>query len=98
MSHIPSIDELERRLFLERRCPTEGANSRSAQPVQRSDTALVVDGTPAADEKIARVLWDDPATGVIRHTDAGYQLALESAKQSDLWPDARGFTLNNGRS
>jgi urocanate hydratase len=52
---------------------------------QHAGIALVADGTPAADEKIARVLWNDPATGVMRHADAGYESALECAKQNGLW-------------
>ena len=52
---------------------------------QHAGIALVADGTPAADEKIARVLWNDPATGVMRHADAGYESALQCAKQNGLW-------------
>ena len=39
----------------------------------------VADGTPLAAAKLARVLSNDPATGVIRHVDAGYDLAEEVA-------------------
>ena len=42
---------------------------------------VVADGTPAAAEKIARVLWNDPATGIVRHADAGYDLARECARR-----------------
>jgi urocanate hydratase len=52
---------------------------------QHAGIALVADGTPTADEKIARVLWNDPATGVMRHADAGYESALQCAKQNGLW-------------
>jgi urocanate hydratase len=52
---------------------------------QHAGIALVADGTPAADEKIARVLWNDPSTGVMRHADAGYESALQCAKQNGLW-------------
>jgi urocanate hydratase len=45
---------------------------------------IVCDGTPAAARRIARVLWNDPATGVMRHADAGYELALDAARQHDL--------------
>ena len=38
----------------------------------------------AADERIARVLWNDPATGVIRHADAGYDEALDCARTFNL--------------
>ncbi len=40
---------------------------------------IVVDGTPEAAARIARVLWNDPATGVIRHADAGYEEAIACA-------------------
>jgi urocanate hydratase len=52
---------------------------------QHAGIALVADGTPEAGEKIGRVLWNDPATGVMRHADAGYELALECAKRNGLW-------------
>jgi urocanate hydratase len=52
---------------------------------QHAGIALVADGTPAAGERIARVLWNDPATGVMRHADAGYELALECAQRNGLW-------------
>ncbi|HEY1362956.1 MAG TPA: urocanate hydratase [Xanthobacteraceae bacterium] len=52
---------------------------------QHAGIALVADGTPAAEAKIARVLWNDPATGVMRHADAGYAPALQCAKDSGLW-------------
>ena len=52
---------------------------------QHAGIALVADGTPEAGEKIGRVLWNDPATGVMRHADAGYKLALECAKGNGLW-------------
>ena len=42
---------------------------------------LVCDGTPEADRRIERVLTADPATGIIRHADAGYQKAIEVAKK-----------------
>ncbi len=44
----------------------------------------VADGTPLATEKIARVLQNDPGTGVIRHVDAGYERAVEVAAQRDV--------------
>jgi urocanate hydratase len=52
---------------------------------QHSGIVLVADGTPVAAEKIARVLWNDPATGVMRHADAGYDLAVECARRNKLW-------------
>ncbi|MFI4925648.1 MAG: hypothetical protein ACHQJ7_10990, partial [Vicinamibacteria bacterium] len=41
---------------------------------------IVCDGTDAAAKRIERVLWNDPATGVMRHADAGYAKAIEVAK------------------
>jgi urocanate hydratase len=51
---------------------------------QHSGVVIVADGTAEADEKLARVLWNDPAIGVVRHADAGYQLAMETAKKHGL--------------
>ncbi|TFB55106.1 urocanate hydratase [Cryobacterium sp. Sr3] len=45
---------------------------------------IVADGTPLAAEKIARVLTNDPGTGVMRHVDAGYQRAEEVARERGL--------------
>src|SRR5207245_4116515 len=39
---------------------------------QHAGVVVVCDGTPAAAKRIARVLWNDPGTGVMRHADAGY--------------------------
>ncbi|MEO3816444.1 urocanate hydratase [Plantactinospora sp. B24E8] len=44
----------------------------------------VADGTPLAGQKIERVLSNDPATGVLRHVDAGYPEAAEAARRGDL--------------
>ncbi len=52
---------------------------------QHAGIALVADGTPEAGEKIGRVLWNDPATGVMRHADAGYELARDCARANGLW-------------
>jgi urocanate hydratase len=52
---------------------------------QHAGMVMVADGTAAAAEKIARVLWNDPATGVMRHADAGYELARECAREHDVW-------------
>ena len=38
----------------------------------------------AADARLARVLWNDPATGVMRHADAGYEIALDCAREHGL--------------
>ncbi len=51
---------------------------------QHSGIVIVCDGTEAADKRIARVLWNDPATGVMRHADAGYEIAREYAKELGL--------------
>ena len=40
---------------------------------------IVADGSDAARHKLERVLWNDPATGVMRHADAGYEIALQTA-------------------
>jgi urocanate hydratase len=45
---------------------------------------IVADGTADAARKIGRVLWNDPATGVMRHADAGYALAKECAQEKGL--------------
>jgi urocanate hydratase len=45
---------------------------------------IVCDGTPEADARIARVLWNDPATGVMRHADAGYPIAKDCARRTGL--------------
>ncbi len=44
---------------------------------QHAGVVIVCDGTPAAARRIERVLWNDPATGVMRHADAGYEIAIE---------------------
>jgi len=51
---------------------------------QHSGVVIVCDGTEAADKRIARVLWNDPGTGVMRHADAGYDIAIECAKEQGL--------------
>ncbi len=51
---------------------------------QHSGVVLCCDGTEAADARIARVLFNDPATGVMRHADAGYEEAIDCAKENDL--------------
>ncbi|RJF86755.1 urocanate hydratase [Oleomonas cavernae] len=51
---------------------------------QHSGMVICCDGTKEADERIARVLWNDPATGVMRHADAGYDIALDCAKENGL--------------
>jgi len=51
---------------------------------QHSGMVICCDGSEDADRRIARVLWNDPATGVMRHADAGYDIALECARDNDL--------------
>ena len=51
---------------------------------QHSGVVIVCDGTEAADRRIARVLWNDPGTGVMRHADAGYDIAMQCAKEQGL--------------
>ncbi len=51
---------------------------------QHSGIVICCDGTEAADKRIERVLWNDPATGVMRHADAGYESAIECAKEQGL--------------
>jgi urocanate hydratase len=51
---------------------------------QHAGMVIVADGTPDAARRIARVLWNDPASGVMRHADAGYDIAIESARSHGL--------------
>lgn len=51
---------------------------------QHAGTVIVCDGSEQADERLARVLWNDPATGVMRHADAGYESAIACAAQHGL--------------
>jgi urocanate hydratase len=51
---------------------------------QHAGMVIVCDGTQAASRRIARVLWNDPATGVMRHADAGYDIALQVARETQL--------------
>ena len=51
---------------------------------QHSGMVICCDGTEAADKRLARVLWNDPATGVMRHADAGYEIALDCAREHQL--------------
>jgi urocanate hydratase len=45
---------------------------------------IVADGTPEAAARMERVLTNDPGTGVMRHADAGYQLAIDTAKKHEI--------------
>jgi len=51
---------------------------------QHAGVVIVCDGSDAAARRIARVLWNDPATGVMRHADAGYDIAVEAARKHGL--------------
>jgi urocanate hydratase len=51
---------------------------------QHAGVVIVCDGTPEADKRIERVLWNDPATGVMRHADAGYAEAVACAREQRL--------------
>jgi urocanate hydratase len=51
---------------------------------QHSGVVIVCDGSEAADKRIARVLWNDPGTGVMRHADAGYDIAKACAREQGL--------------
>ncbi|GAA5266287.1 hypothetical protein ACOSOMT5_P2714 [Acidiphilium sp. MT5] len=51
---------------------------------QHAGMVIVADGTQQAAERLGRVLWNDPATGVMRHADAGYPAALACAQDHRL--------------
>ena len=51
---------------------------------QHSGVVIVADGTPEAARRLERVLWNDPATGVMRHADAGYDIARAAAREHGL--------------
>ncbi|WP_426959780.1 urocanate hydratase [Muricoccus radiodurans] len=51
---------------------------------QHAGMVIVADGTPDAARRLRRVLWNDPATGVMRHADAGYDIAQDCARKMGL--------------
>ena len=51
---------------------------------QHSGVVICADGTPEAAKRLERVLWNDPASGVWRHADAGYDIALDCAREHGL--------------
>ncbi|MEG0148562.1 MAG: urocanate hydratase [Comamonas sp.] len=51
---------------------------------QHAGVVIVADGTDEAAARLNRVLWNDPATGVMRHADAGYEIAVEASKRHGL--------------
>ena len=57
---------------------------------QHAGMVIVCDGTLDAARRLERVLWNDPATGVMRHADAGYESAIDCAREHDL--DLPGLT------
>jgi urocanate hydratase len=51
---------------------------------QHSGMVICADGTEDAARRIGKVLWNDPATGVMRHADAGYESAMACANDNKL--------------
>jgi urocanate hydratase len=51
---------------------------------QHAGMVIVADGTPEATRRLERVLWNDPASGVMRHADAGYDIAVDCARENGL--------------
>ncbi|MCC5989035.1 MAG: urocanate hydratase [Pararhodobacter sp.] len=51
---------------------------------QHAGMVILCDGSAEADRRLERVLWNDPATGVMRHADAGYDIALDCAREFGL--------------
>jgi urocanate hydratase len=51
---------------------------------QHAGMVIVADGTADAARRLGRVLWNDPATGVMRHADAGYEIAVDCAREKGL--------------
>ncbi|KPD20943.1 urocanate hydratase [Idiomarina abyssalis] len=51
---------------------------------QHAGVVIVADGTEEADKRLSRVLWNDPGTGVMRHADAGYDIAKNCAREQGL--------------
>src|SRR6202044_205860 len=51
---------------------------------QHAGVVIVCDGSAAAARRIGRVLWNDPASGVMRHADAGYEAAIACAREHEL--------------
>jgi urocanate hydratase len=51
---------------------------------QHSGVVIACDGTEAAARRVQRVLWNDPGTGVMRHADAGYEIAIDCAREQGL--------------
>lgn len=62
---------------------------------QHAGVVIVADGTEKAAQRLARVLWNDPATGVMRHADAGYTIAKQCAQDNALWLPMESQELAN---
>jgi urocanate hydratase len=64
---------------------------------QHSGMVIVADGTLEAAKRLERVLWNDPGTGVMRHADAGYEIAIDCARDKalDLPSLGRGLRLSH---
>ncbi|GGI91364.1 urocanate hydratase [Legionella impletisoli] len=60
---------------------------------QHAGLVIVADGTDKAAQRLKRVLTNDPATGVMRHADAGYELARESAQENHLCLPMEGIGI-----
>ncbi len=58
---------------------------------QHAGVVIIADGTPEAAARLGRVLWNDPGTGVMRHADAGYDIALDCAREKGLKLPALGI-------
>ena len=63
---------------------------------QHAGVVIVADGTPAAARRLARVLWNDPAIGVVRHADAGYEQAQEVAQLNQIDMPVSGSPSSRG--
>ncbi|MGY4800371.1 urocanate hydratase [Teichococcus aerofrigidensis] len=64
---------------------------------QHAGMVIVADGTEDAARRLRRVLWNDPATGVMRHADAGYDIALDCAREQGLDLPMLGIGPEAGR-
>ena len=67
-----------------RRMPWKNGGGVGMGFSQHSGVVICCAGTDEAAERVGRVLWNDPATGVMRHADAGYDIAIDSAKEKGL--------------
>lgn len=63
---------------------------------QHAGFVIVADGSDSAAKRISRVLRNDPGTGVMRHADAGYELARQCARENGLWLPMEDIGAENG--